>query len=102
MCGTSSAAEPAQCDSSRASLGRLVGAEQANALGGITVALVAAVIPIGHVVFLPSNPPSMNLAPRWRRSAWWRDIRCRPTILTASPAQVVAKACSDLEQLLFL
>src|SRR4029453_14255637 len=48
-------------------LGRLVGSEQAHPLGGIPVALVAAVIPIGHVVFLPSNPPSMKLAARSRR-----------------------------------
>ena len=53
-------------------LGRLVGAEQTHALGGIAVALVAAVVPIGHVVILSSGrPPSCTRGPR----GWWQSRR---------------------------
>jgi hypothetical protein len=38
-------------------LRRLVRAQESHALGGIALALLAAIIPIGHVVFLSSGPP---------------------------------------------
>jgi hypothetical protein len=75
-------------------LGGLVRAQQPHALGGITVTLLAAVIPIGHVVFLSSGPP-------WVCSGVARVVGlivCRASILHAQPRQVVARAAEGVER----